>query len=61
MNGEGTIGLELNLEPDAYAILDRLRGDLSPSAFIQLLLRMAESGAVGPTPDTVKAPVTVAG
>jgi hypothetical protein len=41
----------LTLEPDAWEILNRLRGDLAPSDFIQLLLRMADSGAVGSMPE----------
>jgi hypothetical protein len=35
-------------------ILDRFRGDLSREAFISILLRMVDSGAVSRPPDGLK-------
>jgi hypothetical protein len=54
MPGENGITISLTMESDALEILNRLRGKMEPSAFIQLLLRMADSGAVGPIPESVR-------
>ena len=43
--------LTLELDAGSLEILHRLRGDMSPSAFIRLLLQIADSRAVGP-PET---------
>lgn len=50
-------GMIINLELDAKSqeILNRLKGDMSPSAFFRLLLQMVDSQAVGaPLPLTKK-------
>jgi hypothetical protein len=44
----------IELDPLTRGILDRLRGDMNPSAFVQLLLKMVNSGAVGAPPKSVK-------
>jgi len=44
------VGVSLFLSEDAVAIMNRLRGDMSPDEFIDLLIRMVDSGAVGPVP-----------
>ncbi len=56
MSEKAPISITLSLEPNALEILNRLRGDMTPSMFIQLLLRMADSGAVGPLPEAIKKP-----
>jgi hypothetical protein len=46
--------ISLELDNITRGILDRLRGDMSPSAFIQLLLKMVDSGSVGAPPKPVE-------
>jgi hypothetical protein len=40
--------ITIELDSEAEEILNRLRGDMTPSDFFQLLLRMVNSGAVSP-------------
>jgi len=44
----------VHLVAEDLQILDKFRGDLSREAFISVLLRMVDSGAVSTTPDELK-------
>jgi len=46
----------LRLSTRDLAILDRFRGELSREAFITVLLRMIDSGAVSRPPETLTKP-----
>jgi hypothetical protein len=46
MSEPTTITIELDAR--GTEILERLRGDMTPSDFFQLLLKIVDSGAVGP-------------
>jgi hypothetical protein len=43
--------IDIDLCPSDFDRLNKYRGDLSNSAFISLLLRMIDSGAVSSSPD----------
>jgi hypothetical protein len=43
----------IELDAKSEAILDRLRGYMTPSAFIQVLLQMVDSGATGSPPEKI--------
>jgi hypothetical protein len=45
---------EVWLEPNEVEILQKYRGDLSPEAFITVLIRILDSGAVSDIPDWVR-------
>ncbi len=46
--------LLVRLNPGDIEILDKYRGDLTRDAFMAVLLRMIDSGAVSQTPNQVK-------
>ena len=45
--------ITIELDAGGREILERMRGELTPSAFVQLLLKMVDSGAVSPPPPTL--------
>ena len=51
--------IRLRLDDRTLDILTRLRGALTESAFVALLLRIADSGAVSATPSEVVIPAPI--
>ena len=49
------ITLVVQLLPDAVKVMDQMRGELTRDAFLSVVLRMMESGAVSSPPKMAKA------
>ncbi len=43
----------IELTPEMSEIVERMRGNMSPQRFLALLLQVADSRAVSPTPDSL--------
>jgi len=43
----------IELTPEMSEIIERMRGNMSPQRFLALLLQVADSRAVSPTPDSL--------
>jgi hypothetical protein len=49
-NDNAKVEVSVNLSPDAFETMQRLRDQLTQSKFLDLMLRVIDSGAIKPMP-----------